>query len=100
MDDLRNSLLAGTVGARDQYAHVAAGDAAGEFDNPLHFIGSKYDAAEVILFRQALAPAPLLVVQPLPFAVRFRQLQQVLHRREQLVVIPWLADIVGGAGLD
>ena len=100
MHDLGDTLLAGAVRAGDQHAHVAARDAAGEFDHPFHLVRGEHDAAQVKLFRQPLAAAALLVLQPLPLAGRLRQFEQVLHRCQQLVVVPGFADVVRGAGLD
>ena len=97
MHDLRNALLAGAVRARDQHSNIGASDAAGEFHDALHGIGGEDDAAKIVLLRQTLAPAALLCLQPLLLSGGLRQFQQVLDGRQQLVVVPGLADVIRGA---
>ncbi len=100
MHDLRDALLAGAVRPGDQHPHIGARHPAGQLHHALHRVGGEHDAAQVVLLRQTLAPAALLLLQPLTLARRLRQFQQVLDRRQQLVVVPGLADVIGGAGLD
>ena len=100
MHDLRNALLARAVRAADEHAHIGAGHAAGQLDHALHRIRGKYNAAKIVLLRQAFASTALLFLQSLALARRLRQLQQILDRRQQLVIVPGLADVIRRARLD
>jgi len=98
--DLRDALLTRAVGAADEHTHIGACDAAGQLDNALHRIRGEYNAAKIVLLRQTLAPAALFFLQSLVLARRLRQLQEILDRRQQLVIIPGLADVIRRARLD
>ena len=100
LDDFRDALLAGTVRTGDEYRNVRTRDLAGELHQPLGGGGGKHQAAQVVGGIERLSAATALVAQARHLARGFGKFQQVLHRRHQLVVVPRLGEVVGGAGLD
>ena len=100
MHDRGDALLAAAVGAGDQHRHVGTGHLAGQVERAPHRFGSEHQPVEVVLAAQLLAPLTPLAPAAGQLAAGFGKLQQVLHRGQQLVVVPRLGQVVRGAGLD
>ncbi len=97
LHDLGELLLAGAVGAGDQDGHVGAGDLHGEGDHAVHRLARVDEAPQVVGLLELGACLARGGPQRAVLAGEPGELVEVLHRREQLVVVPRLLEVVGRA---